>query len=107
MYCKYCGQEINDEADVCIHCGRSTGNKPVQHSNNVARNTSQPDSARDKMGVGFLLSFFLGLIGLIIGICMYPAATEERSSCMKGCVIGFIINIILTVIFSVAIASSY
>lgn len=109
MYCKYCGQEINDEADVCIHCGRSTGNKPVQQANNYAKQeeTSQPDSTRDKTGVGFLLSFFLGLIGLIIGVCMYPTATEERSTCMKGCVIGFIINIILTVILSVAIASSY
>lgn len=104
MFCRYCGKEINDEADVCIHCGRSTGNKPVQQANNYAKQeTSQPDSARDKASVGFLLSFFLGVIGLIIGIFMYPAFTEERSTCIKGCVIGFIINIIISVIVAVAL----
>lgn len=26
MFCKNCGQEIDDNADVCIHCGVATGN---------------------------------------------------------------------------------
>jgi hypothetical protein len=25
MFCKNCGQEIDDNADVCIHCGVATG----------------------------------------------------------------------------------
>ena len=25
MFCKNCGQEISDNADVCIHCGVATG----------------------------------------------------------------------------------
>lgn len=25
MFCKNCGKEIDDRADVCIHCGVSTG----------------------------------------------------------------------------------
>lgn len=27
MFCKNCGQEIDDNADVCIHCGVATGKK--------------------------------------------------------------------------------
>lgn len=27
MFCKNCGQEIDDNADVCVHCGVATGKK--------------------------------------------------------------------------------
>mgnify|MGYP003589129934 FL=1 len=25
MFCKNCGQQIDDNADICIHCGVATG----------------------------------------------------------------------------------
>nr|MBO4517654.1 zinc ribbon domain-containing protein [Clostridia bacterium] len=80
MYCKYCGKEINDEAEFCVHCGRSTGYKPAEQQSPVQQTPTPTTGSRDKTGVGFALSFFLGIIGLIIGVCMYPPATEERAS---------------------------
>ncbi|MBQ9485755.1 MAG: zinc ribbon domain-containing protein, partial [Clostridia bacterium] len=58
MYCKYCGKEINDDADVCVHCGRSTNRIP----------SPEKETGETKAGVGILLCLFLGLIGLIIGV---------------------------------------
>ena len=85
MYCKYCGKELNDDAEVCVYCGRSTGRQNVQKSYEVGES---------KKGIGVLLGLFLGLIGLIIGLCLYPANTEERSTFLKGWVLAFVIEII-------------
>ena len=51
MYCKTCGQKIRKDAVICPHCGCQTGYKKEGTS---------------KKGIGFLLGFFLGIIGLII-----------------------------------------
>ena len=96
MYCKYCGKEINDDAEICIHCGRSTGKHNAQ--NNTPRNTT----GEEKTGVGVLLGLFLGIIGLIIGLLLYPANSIERSTFIKGWVGAFIVEIIIVVIIYVA-----
>ena len=79
MYCKYCGKEINDDADVCIHCGRSTGVQNTQYTQNQSQPIGEP-----KTGIGILLGLFLGIIGLIIGLLLYPANTLQRSTFLKG-----------------------
>lgn len=102
MYCKYCGKEINDDADICIHCGRSTGRQSVQESYEV----DEP-----KTGIGILLGLFLGLIGLVIGLLLYPSNTVRRATFIKGWVGAFVISIIVAVIIYAAaigcVASSY
>ena len=81
MYCKNCGNEVNKNAVVCPCCGCSV----------------QSDGT-SKKGLGFVLGFFLGLIGLIIGLCMYDSTSVERKTFMKGWLISFIISIALSVI---------
>ena len=56
-YCTHCGKEVNDNAVVCIHCGCSL---------------NKNSEGESKTGLGALLGFLLGLIGLIIGLCLYP-----------------------------------
>lgn len=36
MYCKYCGQEIVDDAVVCIHCGRALDPRFCKNGENNA-----------------------------------------------------------------------
>ena len=86
MYCKTCGQQIRNEAVVCPHCGCKTGYKKAGES---------------KKGLGFLLGFFLGIIGLIIGICMYDSASTERKTFVKGWTIAFIIGISISIISTI------
>ncbi|MCR4726389.1 MAG: zinc ribbon domain-containing protein [Clostridia bacterium] len=58
-YCSKCGTELVDEAVVCVKCGcavGSLGNEPeVKKKNAVAL-------------LGFILSFFFSIPGLILGI---------------------------------------
>lgn len=91
MYCKYCGKEIDDNADVCIHCGRSTRNTTqVSEQNN--------SSGESKTGVGALLGFFLGIIGLIVGLLLYKDGTIERKTFIKGWAIAFVISAVVALI---------
>ena len=104
MFCKNCGQEINDKAAICIHCGCTTGNNSVEESL----------AGESKKGLGILMGIFLGLIGLVIGICLYPANSVERKTFIKGWGIAFAISlavsfvlIILMVIGFSCLASSF
>lgn len=91
MFCRTCGKEINDDAVICPNCGCATGKK-----------MSTPETTGEsKKGMGLLLGFLLGLIGLIIGICMYHEGTEERKTFMNGWIISFVINICISVVFSI------
>ena len=94
MYCKYCGKEINDDAEICVHCGRSTGRQNAQKSYEV----DEPKTA-----IGILLWLFLGLIGLVIGLLLYPSNTIRRSTFIKGWVGAFIVEIIAGIILYVVV----
>lgn len=79
MFCPKCGKEINDDAAVCVHCGRSLQQRPEEN----------PEFQESKSGLGVVLGLFLGLIGLIIGLCLYPAGTIARKTFLKAWGITF------------------
>ncbi len=91
MFCKTCGREINDDAVICPNCGCATG-----------KSNSPITTGESKKGIGVLFGFFLGLIGLIIGMCIYKEGTEERKTFMNGWVISFIITMVISVIIGIA-----
>ncbi len=80
MFCPKCGKEIADDADVCVHCGRQVKEDPRTKDYNTS-----------KTGIGVVLGLFLGLIGLIIGICLYPEGTVARKTFMKAWMITFFV----------------
>ena len=90
MYCRNCGKEVNENAVVCIHCGCSIEQKKLQTKNVESKKT-----------LGVVLGLFLGLIGLIIGVCCYQSDSYERETFMKGWVKGFVISIIIAVVIGV------
>ena len=49
----------------------------------------------NKTTVGVLLGLFVGLLGLIIGLLLYPVNTTERQTFMSGWAKGFISSIII------------
>ena len=52
------------------------------------------NSNENKKDVGFLLGFFLGMLGLIIGLLLYPYKTKERETFLKGWITAFIVQIV-------------
>ena len=73
MYCKNCGQQIDDKAAVCIHCGVATKDpvqqpqQPQQPVVNVVNNNVNNNGfyyKRKNKWVAFFLCLFLGEFGI-------------------------------------------
>ena len=94
MFCKNCGKEIDDNAAICIHCGCATDTKKDDQYN------------ESKTGIGIAMGLFLGLIGLIIGIAIYPTKTLARNTFIKGWVVTFAISITICILIAVIMFSS-
>lgn len=93
MFCPKCGKEIEDDAVVCVHCGRSLKQQPEERA----------EYQTSKAGIGVVMGLFLGLIGLIIGICMYPEQTIARKTFVKAWLITFLAEIAVVVVLYVII----
>ena len=74
-YCRHCGNEVFDDAIICPKCGCSVdySNRNVNPINNPSENVS-PMSL-----VGFILSFFSAIAGLIVSIIAYKDAKRIGS----------------------------
>lgn len=82
MYCAKCGTKIpNEESIVCINCGCSL------EKNNIKK-IEEPDES--KTGIGVLLGLFLGVVGLLIGICLYKEGTIARKTFVKSWLITYL-----------------
>ena len=108
MYCKNCGQQINDNADVCIYCGVAV-NQGIS-----SKATKYSPWAITGMVVSLVSIFFnlfaiVPTIGVIFsGIGMKQTADGQmrgRGMAITGLVIG-IIGITYMIII-LAVATSY
>ena len=91
MFCNKCGKEIKNASGICHNCS-ATKNKAIQKNP-----FAHPEYTVPKTALGFWLGVFLGPIGLIIGICSYPAGTISRKTFVKGWLYMLIIPVILLV----------
>ncbi len=66
MYCKHCGNEIQDQAVVCVHCGYATEN--AQNNNSNTNNAQFGFVEEETKGGLIALSILVPIAGLIIGI---------------------------------------
>ncbi|MBR4270936.1 MAG: zinc-ribbon domain-containing protein [Clostridia bacterium] len=89
MFCPKCGQEINDDAQVCVHCGRSVGN-----------GSNDPQYAQPKTGIGVLCGIFLPFIGLLIMLA-FPEGTVARKTFFKSCLITSCVVVGVYVVLSI------
>lgn len=100
-FCSNCGNELADQAVICPKCGVSTGqNTAVSNNNN---NTSNGMAT-----AGFVLSFFVPLLGLIfsiLGLKKVKETSAGKGLATAGIIISSIalfIILISVIIFSVA-----
>ncbi len=99
-YCTHCGKELIDEADYCTNCGCKATN--LQSEQQPLPN----DKPIKGSGLGFVLSFFLGILGLILAICL--GDEECKKTAIKTFVICAIVSVAIVVItvITVMIASA-
>lgn len=67
MYCKFCGREVDEKAETCVHCGKPLRTSFLEHSEftrlKVPREPKSPGLAGF---LGFVLSWlFMGPVGYI------------------------------------------
>ena len=90
MFCPHCGKEINNNADICLGCGRSV--------------KSIKKAEKDSGNAGWWwLGFFFPLIGFILWL-VWTGDTPMRARRVGwGALIGVIVSVALVIIFYVAI----
>lgn len=92
MFCKNCGKEFDNNAAICPYCGVVTNKEqltPKQETNVLAI-------------VGFILSFFIAIAGLICSIMGKKKAQELNGSGHGFAIAGIVISIVsmaITVIY--------
>ncbi len=89
MFCMNCGKFNPDSASKCKYCGGTLSNHPSYRK-------EQQTYYKDRSLAGFLLCFFLGLIGLAIGFLAYDG--DERESFLREWFKTFIVMIIISIV---------
>lgn len=106
-YCPKCGFYKDDINAPCPHCGFSP-NQSSGYSNyqspagKQVYGNADPDANKAIKGgfLGFLMAFFLGVLGLILCLIFGDKA------CRKGCVITFIVVFVVEMILLTILLSS-
>ncbi len=87
MFCKYCGAQIADQAEICPKCGLRVEEK---------RKTSEVDAPN----IGFaILGFFFPVVGFVLYLVWLQELPLKAKSCGKGALISVIVSAALVVLY--------
>ena len=86
-YCCYCGNEVNEEADVCIKCGcMIKKSKPIQSK------TEKTQTSIILGIIGIVFAWLMAIVGHIVSIIGIAIGIKEYTKTEK--MTGLILNII-------------
>ncbi|MDP2173391.1 MAG: zinc ribbon domain-containing protein [Candidatus Cloacimonadaceae bacterium] len=91
MHCSNCGQEINPQAVVCVHCGVRV---------------QQVNSADGTIGGLGIICFLFPIVGLILYLVWKDAMPTKANGAGKAALWGFIISMVLSVLYFVVFAAA-
>lgn len=94
MFCRNCGAQIDDRAEICPKCGVRVNPQ------------SASPATYDAPNAGFaVLGFFFPLIGLILYLVWKDQYPLKAKSCGKGALIGVIVYVAFVILYIILIAS--
>ena len=93
MYCSHCGKALDDQAVVCTGCGVLINRANFNGINNV-NNANSGTKTNVLAIVGFILSFFIPIAGLICSIIGYKNAPQYNGNGKGLALAGIIISAI-------------
>lgn len=84
MYCRNCGQQIDENITYCPNCGA-----PVSAENDLSNTVANTVCVNDAPSTGFaVLGFFIPLVGLILFLLCTSTQPLKAKSAGKGALIG-------------------
>lgn len=90
MYCRDCGNEIDDNAVVCPKCGRAIKNKPSSYYENPGA------------GAGWgILAFFIPIVGLILAVVNFNKRRNVALASCKGVLVRTCVSIVFSIIYGI------
>ena len=110
MFCNHCGKQVDNDTVFCPHCGGRVGEgapqqqQPAQaQPQYAAPQQSAPPQENTIAIVGFIFSFFGGLIGLICSIIGYNNAKKgapHKGLALAGIIIScmWVVGIVIYVV---------
>lgn len=88
MFCSFCGKEIDDKAQVCIHCK----NKVISYNAPI----------KDEGGaLNFWIGFFLPIVGFLIWIFTHDNTPKKAKKALKGAIWGTVIGVLAVILIYV------
>lgn len=95
MFCRNCGQEIDDNAIVCPNCGTAQKADPNMYVSNP-----MPNAPADTGGI---LWGLLGCCIPIVGLILFLVWKNEKPNTAKAAGIGAIVGVVCVVIWYIAL----
>lgn len=97
MFCRNCGKQIDDKADVCIYCGVKTKDEKTEPTTVVVKPI-------DKGSFGWgVLGFFFPLVGLILYAIWHNDLPKRAKSVGIGALIDACLTIFLLIVYFILI----
>jgi len=115
FYCRYCGNELNPNYRVCLHCGAPNqfygnheGNYQVNNTSYQATPLTQNEENRKHFNpqiiIGLILSMYFPFASVILGIISLVFTLQQkdkRDSYWKSNLIMSIVLIVIGIILSI------
>jgi Kef-type K+ transport system membrane component KefB len=95
MYCKNCGVEMPDDADVCTSCGAQVKPLETTYTNPIV--VDEPSAGLN------VLSFFLPVVGLILYLVYMDTTPKRAKKIGKFAIIGACVGFVLSILFVVVL----
>lgn len=102
MYCKNCGQQIDDNADFCTHCGNRT-----RESNSQQVYTEKVDNPSHLAGVASCCFPIVGLILYFLWRDEKPESAKLVCYWMIGGIVAWVIFYILMFLVGFSTSGSF
>lgn len=68
MFCKFCGNNLDDDAKFCTKCGKLVGDSSEKYNEPNERYSAETEAVRNDLA-GSILKF--GIMGLAFGVCSF------------------------------------
>lgn len=95
-YCPGCGNEVSDEQDVCLSCGKA-----------LNKNSANSNAFSNIADTGSLGWSVLGFLIPIVGLVLYLIWKTERPKNAKEAGIGALTSVSIMVIIYIIILAAY